>query len=266
MSEVSFSPKYPISYEVIDEDAETSAVDMLISSYPELAKSNAKFGLVHLDSNSPYGNLARSVESGVFMEFFDNNPDLMLSEYGPYEDASSFLFVIDKEAKKSAGVMRLLSNSENGFKSCNDLYKLNLTPESPAEMIDALGINPETTLEIATIAIPYEYRGKRSDGLVSAAMYRALHRFCQAQGYNDLIAIIDEKPLSNLIGIHLPIRTPDSVSSPFEYLDAKANSFIHIPVNEVDAVMRAADVNLYNFLLGEPGGLVDSCDIALNAS
>lgn len=246
--------EFPPDYTPLDNDIEKDNITHLLDNTPEFSANDAKFGLVIIDHNSPYANMARSTESEVFHEFFNNSPDLMKEEYGPYESASKFFLVIDKEEKRRAGVMRLLHNSESGFKATNDVKSMGITELSPLGILNSFGIEDQNSvIEIATIAAAPDYRGKHSDQMVSAAMYRALYKYCISNGYKDLIAVIDAKPLSNLVDIHLPVNISQNVRSPFEYLDAKENSLIHIPINEIERYMKARDPDAFEFLLGDPG-------------
>lgn len=253
---------YP-SYLHMDIDQEKSMVADLLAHTPEFHLSEARFGLVLVGPDSRYANLARSIESEVFYEFFNNDSELMEREYGLYESASKFFLVIDKEDSRRAGVMRLLHDSDSGFKAVNDVQRMGLTALDSVSILDSFGIkHSKSTIEIATIAAAPDYRGSKSDQLVSASMYRALYKYCKSFGYKDLIAVIDAKPLQNLININLPVEMSSVVDSPFEYLDAKNNSLIHIPIDEIKDYMIARDPDVFDFLLGDSG--MDSfCTLSL---
>lgn len=241
-------------YHPITVEAERTLVAELLEHTPEFQVTQTKFGLATLGPYSRYSNLARSIESEVFDEYFDNDPILMKQEYGPYEDASKFFLVIDREEGRKAGVMRLLHNSDIGLKATQDVQTMGLTTLEEGQILSAFGVaSPESTVEIATIAVAPEYRGARTDQLVSASMYRALYQYCLSNGYTDLIAVIDAKPLQNLRDIHLPVKTTNEVASPFEYLNAKENSLIHIPIHDIEGHMKSRDEAAFDFLLGSPG-------------
>lgn len=239
------------SYEPLSLEEEQSQVADLLAHSPEVTSAETKFAVVTLAADSPYSNLARSVESVTFMEFFNNDPVLMGQEYGPYEDSSLFFLVVDTENNRAAGAMRLLHPSKEGFKGANDMPAMGLTNLTPEELIANFGIKDTSALlEIATIAGAPDYRGQKSKGLMSAALYRSLYQYSNNNGYRDLIAVIDGVPLELLQMMHLPIQLSPDVDSPFEYLDAKANSFIHIPVTDVERNMKAHDPEMFEGLLG----------------
>lgn len=245
-----FAPDYsPIPLEV-----EQLLVEELIEGIAEIQSSDARYCLVTVGPFSKYANLARSLESEVFFEFFHNDSELMKDEYGPYENASKFFMVIDRKENRKAGVMRLLHDSEHGFKAIKDVKSMGLTDLSEDDILASLGVSSTgSTIEIATIAASPVYRGRRSDQLVSAAMYRALYQYCLSGNYTDLVAVIDSKPLQNLHDIYLPVSTTEEVKSPFEYLNAKENSLIHIPIGDIEGFMKGHDVATFDFLLGKPG-------------
>lgn len=79
------------------------------------------FGAYIFHSDEPGAELARAVERAVFLEAFDNTPDLLAREYGPYESGSVFICVLDHLRGVPAGMMRVLMSSPAGFKSLNDI-------------------------------------------------------------------------------------------------------------------------------------------------
>jgi hypothetical protein len=148
-------------------DIRELATDLVDHDSPE------PFGTYLLAGTDPAAALARHVEREVFEETFGNSADLMACEYGPYEDASLFVCVIDHRTLLPVGVMRIIRPSEAGFKSLHDLHAWDVTPQ------EALGrtgspVDPVHLWDIATLAVAKEHRKGAEGSAVSIALYQAL--------------------------------------------------------------------------------------------
>src|SRR4051812_3155607 len=111
-----FSPRYDMSAE---EAYELCSEFLRVQEH----RPDTQFGCYMIGNSSKYSNLGRYVESNVFLKSFGNTPNVMESEYGPYEQASNFFVVIDQETEKPVGVMRVIENSDAGLKSLVDLKR-----------------------------------------------------------------------------------------------------------------------------------------------
>lgn len=246
-------------YHELDRLLESQLVGEALSQNPELQSSVARFALMTIDGASPYANVARSLERKQFEAYFGNDAEEMRKEYEPYEASSTFFLMVDREKLQPTGVMRLIKSSSVGFKSVNDIAssksKTNegalATSLSPDEVLSSMAIDPEATLDIATIASHPDYTEKATNSpIVLAALMGALHGYCSRNNIKDLVAIIDSKPLGQLQKIALPIKTLPNIATPFEYLGAMGNSFIHIPVDEVDESVSSFSQPVFDYVFG----------------
>lgn len=259
------------SYEPIDREIEANLIRDALNANPELAQSDVPYALLTFDGNSPYANIARSLECQVFNEYFQNQPQLMQEEYAPYEDTSSFFLLVNRAELEPAGVMRITHDSNTGFKSTNDLPTdkcrtsdgLPVTDLPVDEIFPAFDISPDKTLDVATIAANPKY-GEKNTGnpLVLAALMRAVYKYSLENGYDDLVAIIDATPLEKLQAVNLPINTSEAIAGNFEYLGAKGNTFIHIPIGEVEATVGAKSHEVFDYVFGE-AALLGECELSL---
>src|SRR5262245_35122566 len=81
-----------------------------------------RFCCYRLSSDSPYSDIARTIECKVFDDFFGNSPDVMTEQYGPYEAQSSFLLVVDRRAQRPAGALRIIASSPHrGLKTLEEI-------------------------------------------------------------------------------------------------------------------------------------------------
>jgi hypothetical protein len=163
----------------------------------EEERAGRQFGVHIIDGQDPHSDIGRSVEAEVFDEFFDNNLQKMKEEYGPYDDASTFLTVLDYENGRPVGAIRIIRPSGEGLKSMNDLAE----PDSPwykkGDTLEKrwaeIGNDPEHTLDISTMAIMPEYRSNHAEDGASAALYSTCVRWSLDNGYNRWVAIVDQK-------------------------------------------------------------------------
>lgn len=133
---------------------------------------------------------ARLLERAVFLEVFGNTPELMDAEYGRYEAHSLFITVLDNEAERVAGVVRLICDGAGDLKSLTDIEG----PPWHVPLADALApydLDLSTTLDLATLAVHPDYRGDATAGLVSLALYQAIAMLARAARMTHLVAILD---------------------------------------------------------------------------
>ncbi len=247
-------------YRPIDPELEASLLREALAANPEITASNSPFALLTIRGDSPYSNVARSLEGRVFDHYFGNDPEVMKREYGAYEESSSFFLLVDRENARAAGVMRIIHPGQPGFKSMNDLTTPKcrtledeaITGLDQEGLKEELGIDPAIALDVATIAAHPEYGAKaRGDEVVLSALMRAVYHYSLSRGYDDLVAIIDKVPLDKLRMVGLPIRTSPKIASPFVYLGAQGNTFISIPIPGVEQAVRTVSDGAYEYVFGE---------------
>ena len=150
------------------------------------------FGAYLFASHDPGAQLARHLERSVFLEAFGNTSEMLAQEYGPYEHSSLFLCVLDHLRGVPAGMMRVLTPSTAGFKSLNDLHSVWGEPVERVFERTGIDVDQAHTLDIATLAIAPEYRGRASThGIVSMALYQTLTLTAGHCGSDWFVAILD---------------------------------------------------------------------------
>ena len=201
-------------------------------------RHDTPFGVYVLDSHDPASVLARQVEQDVFLEFFDNTVDMLADEYGPYEDTSTFLCVIDHQRRVPAGMIRIIRPSPAGFKTLHDLDSIWGLPTSQLARPTGIGLDPSSLWDLATLAVAREYRSAASSGLVSMALYQALNMLGHAQGIRWAVAVMDMVVLDLINSAwHRPFAGIPG-ADPRRYLDSPASRPVYCDV--VDYRMRLA--------------------------
>lgn len=220
-------------YDLSDSELKQLTGQLLEERLPE---SNESVICYRLDNDSPYANVARSVEREVFEKYFGNDAEVMTREYGPYEDQSIFFLSIDQDSKAPAGVLRVIENGPSGLKTLNDLEDAAASDAASMPQITAEeaqryhGIESfDDCWDVGTVAVR---KGYRSDTLTSVQLYRALYVSALNEDIEHFISIIAEKPyekMTKYLGIPF---VPLAGSEPFAYLGSEANQAAYGDVTE----------------------------------
>jgi hypothetical protein len=151
------------------------------------------FGAYLFLDGDPAAEIARSVERAVLLEAFGNTPEVLRAEYGPYEESSMFVCVIDHRARRPAGAMRMILPTLGGpgLKSLNDVGPT--WGEPAAVLLARLGITVVAgeMWDLATLVVAPEYRTAAATGLVSLGLYQSVVRTACASGIEWLCAVLD---------------------------------------------------------------------------
>jgi hypothetical protein len=149
------------------------------------------FGAYVFGIDGPGAELGRHLERRVFLESFGNTVEDLTREYAPYESSSLFILVIDHRRHLPAGVIRVVRASPAGFKSLNDLEPG--WGESAEEVMrrTALDVGPDKIWDVATLAVPLEYRSRAAGGLVTMGLYQTLTMGARVSGVDLLVTILD---------------------------------------------------------------------------
>ena len=122
----------------------------------------------------PESELARHVEREVFYEYFNNTPELLEAEYGPYEASTLFVCMMDHRRRLPAGVIRLVLPSPAGLKSLGDVEPVWGHRIDDVLWGMSLRLEADSAWDVATLAVDSEYRGRATDGLVSLGLYQSV--------------------------------------------------------------------------------------------
>jgi len=201
-------------------------------------RSDTPFGVYVLDAHDPSSALARQVEQDVFLEFFGNTVEMLDVEYAPYEDASTFLCVIDHQRRTPAGMIRIIRPTPAGFKTLRDLDSIWDIPTPDLVGPTGIGIDPSSLWDLATLAVAAEYRSAASSGLVSMALYQGLNMLGHAHGIRWAVAVMDMVVLDLINSAWQRPFTGIPNAAPRRYLDSPASRPVFCDV--VDYRMRLA--------------------------
>lgn len=196
-----------------------------------------QYVVAYIPGTDPYSDIGRSVETEVFSESFKLSKGEVVRDYGKYDEASTFVCVIDAstDEPKPVGSLRVTEHKPGlGVKDINDLVvdspdnpwideikKHHFAPDEQYDpwlawerLAKSMGVDlsVENTLDVASHAAVGEYRGKNAEiDSVSMLFYHACLRFALAHKKESLLAIYDLKPLANLQQFGDPFDTYDGL-------------------------------------------------------
>ncbi len=218
---------------------------------PDLYKP---FGLYFASSLGDWGPLARFVEREVFALRFGNDADVMDREYGPYEESSFFVLVVDHRRAEPVGEFRVIEASPVGFKTLTDIEREPgwgstlddfVTQHRPAGDLSHV-------IDAATLAVRAEWSASRTGALASIALYGGLFRACIAIRAELLVTAIDEAVADMVRWLKIPIEPLCDLPA-IEYLGSPATRPYVIKWETIDADRRSSPA-LMGMLMG---GAVD---------
>jgi hypothetical protein len=123
--------------------------------------------------------------------------------------------------------MRVIVPSPAGFKSLDDIE---LGWHVPADVVIArtgITVDPTRTWDIATFAVAGDYRGPKTDGLISLALYQAVSTLATANDVETIVCILDLVVMDLIqTRTHRPLRGFTGLE-PANYLDSPASLPVH---------------------------------------
>lgn len=206
------------------------------------------FGIYAFTADAPESELARHVEREVFYEFFQNTPELLAEEYGPYEGSTLFLCAIDHRRRLPAGAIRVILPSAAGLKSLADIESVwgHRLDETLART--NLDLDMDRVWDIATLAVDSEYRGRATDGLVSLGMYQALSQLTQRCRVGWVVTILDQVVLRLIQEATSHLFQGFNGIGPLRYLDSPASLPVFCDVDAYFRRLETADPSMYEIL------------------
>lgn len=180
----------PPTYELSDEELQRltdELIDMRTAEYsPE-----ERFVSVVVNPQDPRSNVARHIERVVFEKRFKNNGAVELAEaYGPYESASTFFIVLDRQNRRPMSALRVIQNSPSGLMALNDLEsEFHVSKENAIVMHGMDDLN--TVLDIATVARMPDYKTELK--AVTLA-YRSMFVWAERHSIEHFVSMIHDGP------------------------------------------------------------------------
>lgn len=195
----------------------------------------------------------RKVEEEVFFEAFGNTPALLKSEYDPYEHLTTFVTVYDHEKQQPAAASRVLIGNPHELKSVHDVTKEPWNQDLDSLLsIDLLNGAP-LALDVATLAVSAPYRGGRTSGTVTMALYHGVLRYAKALQIDPLVAVFDVKVLNLVNRLFCKAWHPYPGVEALEYLGSAASMPAWCSSADLEARALTQKPELHEMIYGDDG-------------
>jgi len=166
---------------------------------------------------------AREVEAEVFLQAFGNTPEDMEQEYGPYDDRSRFVAVMDDADGSALGTARLILPDDTGtLKTLVDVagepWQL-FVPDS----LRAAGLSGRAVWDVGSLAVDRRYRTGAAGSEVVLALCYGLYHFSLTSCAQGLVTILDDRVLRLLRAMGVPWAPMAGATSRY-YLGSPAST------------------------------------------
>ena len=194
--------------------------------------STADLHLV-FDARGDVADAARRCEEEVFLARFGNTPEQIAAEYGPYDESSVWLAVMDGDGVAQAAG-RLIRPGPAGLKTLDDLRREPWRVD-PAAAARRAGLDEAATWEAATFAAR---RGLRRQGYdAMEALFYGLAVGSLVNEMEAVVAVIDDQALRLFGSIGLFLH-PFPGTEPGPYLGSPRSSALYAFTDEILATQR----------------------------
>lgn len=181
---------------------------------------------LHFDVQGDLLASARECEAEVFLRWYGNTRSQLEDEYGPYDDASVFVAVVDPSDEVVATMRLLAPGGSAGLKALNDIGKEPWSVD-PDRCASVAGLALPTTWEVATISS----RRKSTTAVAhSYALYHGLVLTARANLLSSFVAVLDERVRRLLESVGLvTLPLPGTGSRPYLGSGSSTPVYAHGP-------------------------------------
>ncbi|MGY1771781.1 hypothetical protein [Blastococcus sp. SYSU D00813] len=192
---------------------------------------------------------ARTVEAAVFLQAFGNTPEVMEAEYGPFEERSRFIVVLDEEGGTALGACRLVL-ADPAAGPVKTLVDVAGDPwhVDPDAAVRAAAPSGGPVWDVATLAVDRRFRSGAAGAEVTLALCHGLYRYsrnCEVAGW---VTVLDDRVLrlQHMMGIPW-VAMPGATSR--EYLGSGASTPCTCVIEDIAGSIRATRPELAPALL-----------------
>ncbi len=210
------------------------------------------FGCYLAGPTDPLAHEAKLLEEAIFFETFGNTAECLATEYGPFDDCSLYIVVVDHQLARVVGMIRLIFDKHGRLKSLGDI-ELGPWNKPVDEVLARTGLDDfdmSETLDGATLAVHPDYRQSKASNLVSFSMYSAMLALARAAKMRWFVTIFDVIVLDS---IQKSMGEPFDYFAgiePMRYLDSPLSIPVYLDMETHAAQMRALDPELEEFFYG----------------
>jgi hypothetical protein len=185
---------------------------------------------------------AKECEADVFLERYGNTREEFALEYGPYDDQTGFIAVLEGDGRAVAAA-RFIAAGPAGLKTLNDVSRppWHVDGEQSAR---SAGVDIDRTWDVATIAAR---RGEGRGGLCAAALYYGLNSGASANGIDFIVTILDSHARDLLASLSMRADALPGTSTG-EYLGSASSTPLWSDVRRVAEQQREENPDAYRLI------------------
>lgn len=165
-------------------------------------------------------------ETDVFRERFGEDRTHLDASFVGYEDATTFLALLDGDGV-AVGAVRLIVAGSAGLKTAEYLAGAPWAVDADLAM-DVARLDPATTWDVATLSV--RPRSRATGALWTAGLCHGLFEVARVNGVSATTALMDEFARERLAAIGIIYDTmPGAYPAPFDGSPASTPVFAHMP-------------------------------------
>jgi hypothetical protein len=169
---------------------------------------------------------ARECEAEVFLRWFGNTREQLDQEYQAYEDCSVFIAIADSHDDVVGEVRLLVPGGRNGLKMPADVGNDPWNVDG-ARAAAAVGMNPASTWEVATIGLRYDR--ETAGASLSESLFYGMLAYGRANRMMWSVAILDDRVRRLMSSIGLLLRVlPGTGTAPYLGSPASTPVYTHL--------------------------------------
>jgi len=162
---------------------------------------------------------ARACEADVFARWYGNTAAQLAEEYGPYDETSVFIALMDEQGEAQASC-RLIIPGAPGLKTYEAISRSPWSLDSE-RTFHAAGIDRNSCWDIATLGVRGRMRGTSTPGAI--ALYHGLMAAAQVNTVGSIVALADSR-LRRLLDAVGVVLAPLPGARPAPYLGSRATT------------------------------------------
>lgn len=184
---------------------------------------------------------ALDCEAEVFLESYGNTVSQLAEEYGPYNEATGFMALLD-DSGRALATTRFIAPGPAGLKTLNDTRRPPWNVDG-VRSARAAGLDVARTWDIATVAVRRSSRGS----VASAALYHGVAAAANANEIDSIVMIIDARARRLLSASGMQTRAlPGTYEA--EYLGSTSSTPVWADLREMFDLQRQTNPEAYRLI------------------
>lgn len=191
-----------VSYQ-LSEDQQRVLLDALLGEFRQ-SLPGGPLACFRLAGTSPYANLARRLESEVFLADLGDDWRALAQDFDGLEANSHFFLLVDLQLRKPVGSLRFVDGSRADF-DCFRHLRARSASFDPDHVFASCGTDAAHTWELGAVVVLPEYRAAATASIAAGVLYRCLYAAAVASGIDIVVALIWPDMLAKFHHLGMPV-------------------------------------------------------------